>query len=382
MRTLSRHPGLMVLGMATAASGCSTPGHGQFGEARDEIIYGEDTRRDVYAEDSEVLRRLALDSSVAFIAAEHLVRDASGNFAVAAETLGDANNLCPGEAFATQPAAATCSGVLVDDQLVLTAGHCVDEDATCDDRLLVFGYAITSPDRALTFDESAIYRCRSIPLRGYGLDPNGDRHDYAFVELDRPVSTGLRPVTLGQADPPPGSGLAVIGCPSGLPVKIDAGAELLMRPCHDTFTLSSDTFQSSSGSGVFDETGRLVGIFARGGADYEYSSQRGCAVARRIANVVDPAQGEQAGTVTPAVDALCASGWPSTRLCAASSAHDRPVRDAGSCPTEPAELPSAGGGCTIGSPSHRDSLPTGVMVATMLAMRSLLRARSRRYRLP
>jgi V8-like Glu-specific endopeptidase len=365
----------MVLSIANAAFGCSIPIDARTGDARAEIIYGEDTRRDVYSEESDVLRRLALESSVAFMAAEHLVRDPAGNFAVVSETLGDANNLCPDEPFATQPAAAICSGVLVDDQLVLTAGHCVAADATCDHRLLVFDYAITDRDRAVTLDESAIYRCKSIALRGAGLDPSGGRYDYAFVELDRPVSAARRPVTLGPADPPPGSALVVIGYPSGLPVKIDAGAELLwMRQCRDYFTLDSDTFQSSSGSGVFDAIGRLVGIFVRGGGDYEYVAERDCAVSRRILNVADPAKAEHAGTVAPAVDALCASGWPSTRLCprASDPARAVPSPEAGSCPTEPGEPPVAGG-CTIGRLSQGSGPPTGAMIAMLL----ILRARSR-----
>ena len=289
----------------------------------------------------------------------------------------------PDEAFTTQPAAATCSGVLIDDQLVLTAGHCVGEDAICDDRLLVFHYAITDPERAPTLDEGAIYRCKSISLRRYGLDPSGGRYDYAFVELDRPVNSARQPVTLGPDDPPSGSMLTVIGYPSGLPVKIDAGAELLLRrPCRDYFTLSSDTFQSSSGSGVFDEFGRLVRIFARVGTDYEYVPARGCAVARRLASAADPAKAEQAGTVTPAVDALYTSGWPSKRLCAASSrrARDLPRREAGSCSTEPVDPPSADGGCAVGSPSHRHHPPTGGILAMMVAMLLVRRARSRRNR--
>ena len=35
------------------------------------------------------------------------------------------------------------------------------------------------------------------------------------------------------------------------------------------FTLSSDTFAASSGSGVFDTEGALVGVFARGRVDYD-----------------------------------------------------------------------------------------------------------------
>ena len=357
--------------MASAALGCATPGEDRSGQTSDEVIYGEDTRRDVYAESDAALRGLTLASSVAFVSAEHLVGDAGGNFVIASETLGDANQLCPGEAFTSQPAAATCSGILVDDQLVLTAGHCVNQDATCDDRLVVFDYAITDPARALAIGGDAVHRCKSIPLRGYGLDPGGRRRDYAFVELDRPVGPARRPVPLGPGDPAPGSALAVIGYPSGLPVKIDAGAQLLwMRPCRDYFTLSSDTFRSSSGSGVFDPAGRLVGIFVRGSADYAYVPERGCAVARRIETVADPAGAEQAGSVALAIDALCASGWPSARLCSSAGgrAQAAPEPAAGSCPTGPVEPPTEAGGCAISSPSDRSRSPAGAIGAAMVAI--------------
>lgn len=170
--------------------------------------------------DDARLARIALQGTVAFMSAEHLVRDSmGGTFAIVSETLGASNNLCPGESFETQPAAATCSGVLVGDQLMLTAGHCIPEDATCGDSLLVFDYAITSPGRAIALDPEAIYRCKAIVARSHRIDPDGRRWDHGFIELDRPVSLARRPVEVASEPLPVGSPVTVIGYPGGLPVK-------------------------------------------------------------------------------------------------------------------------------------------------------------------
>jgi hypothetical protein len=233
--------------------------------------------------------------------------------------------------------------VLIDDQLVLTAGHCTPDDGACDDQRIVFDHAITDPSQPVAIDADAVHRCRSVAVRAHDIDAGGHRRDYAVIELDRPVGSARRPAELSGAPPPAGSDVTVIGCPSGLPAKVDPGPQLLYaRPCGDHFTLDSDTFEATSGSGVFDDRGQLAGLFVRGGIDYEFVPDRGCAVVRRIADVTDPTQAEQAGYVTPAITALCASGWPSARLCAAAPA---PIEDAASCPPEDPAAGETSGGC-------------------------------------
>jgi hypothetical protein len=124
----------------------------------------------------------------------------------------------------------------------------------------------------------------------------------------------------------------VIGNPSGLPAKIDTGAQVLSAraPNQDFFLLNSDTFQGSSGSGVFDRKGQVVGVLVRGGDDYLDGPDGSC----KVPNVVDNleqdggtvakvaadggmlnSEGEEATYVGRAVEGICASGWPSARLC-------------------------------------------------------------------
>jgi hypothetical protein len=308
--------GAALLAGLTVMVGCAAP---PIEEGERALIYGDDQRRDVYAVDSDLWRDLALQSTAALIGQDLLQRQRDGTIAVAGPSLGEAANLCADQPFRQQPAAAACSAVLVDDQLLLTAGHCATAE-TCPDQVWVFGYALARPGGEISLRAGDLYRCRSVPLRTQGVDADGRRWDHAFVVLDRPVAPPRRPARLTAAPITTGSRVAVIGYPSGLPVKIDRGAEVLdARPrTGDYFTMDSDTFEGSSGSGVFDQEGRVAGVFVRGGFDYENRPDMQCLIARHVTGPPDPAGAEQASHIGPPVSALCAR-FPSPRLCPAAA---------------------------------------------------------------
>src|SRR6266850_2085585 len=91
-----------------------------------------------------------------------------------APSWGDAKGLCPGERFSVQPAAAFCSGVLVDWDLVLTAGHCARVYAL-GDFVVAFDYFYQAPG------ELALVDLREpVELVAEALDPAGTepRLDY------------------------------------------------------------------------------------------------------------------------------------------------------------------------------------------------------------
>jgi hypothetical protein len=172
------------------------------------VIVGSDDRREVY----ELADELApLARATAALAHAHILlfRGATGLTLVALPA-SRALELCPGERFADQPAAAFCSAVLIDDTLAVTAGHCLGSDlerarAVCAEMRVVFGFELTGPGAAVVLDADDVFSCRRVVL--LQRDPG----DFAVIELDRPATPGRQPVTAGALRPQAGDRLVVGG---------------------------------------------------------------------------------------------------------------------------------------------------------------------------
>lgn len=297
------------------------------------VVYGTDDRVDVWQETDPALQSLAQTSTAALIEPWNLRFPGGGAVEAAAAPLGAWDNYCVGTPFLEESTASTCGAVLIDGDLVLTASHCLTRVPSCRDYDYVFGYVESAPGTLGALSRAQVYGCRTVAV-SVESPPDSDTHvDYAVVQLDRPVDASLTPVTLGAADVlSAGQAVVTIGFPSGLPVKLDPSAVLDPRAATlDYFTLASDTFEGSSGSGVYDADRRLVGLFARGTADYV---DRGSCRAVRVVTTPDAASAESATYVAAAVAALCAAGWPSQRLCGVA-----PACGDGIC-SPPAEQPA------------------------------------------
>lgn len=285
------------------------------------IIYGDDSRVEVYDSPDERLRNLASSSFVALIPRSHFGRTGKGDIAIFTRPLADAFQVCPDARFASQPTAADCSGVLIDDDLVLTAGHCFTSDSACERFAFMFDYFFSAPGKFEPTGWGDLYGCRRIVKRQITADTNPPRIDYAIVQLDR-TAVGRTPATFRTTPLSDGEPLSVLGCVSGLPAKIDSGAHVISSraPNSDFFLLDSDTFQGSSGSGVFDANAQLLGVLVRGGEDYVERPDASCKVPKVVNTSGDGGMlragvGEEATYVARAIEGLCASGWPSARLC-------------------------------------------------------------------
>jgi hypothetical protein len=172
------------------------------------VIYGADDRRDVADVDDRRWREIALGSTLARIPAAHLRRRAAA-IEVQAPALADARRSCPEERFGLQPSAAECSSVLVDDDLLLTAAHCVD--LPCASQLWALGYAVVEAEHVTNLREQDLFQCRSVVAKAHQRTSNGLQYDYAFVQLDRPVSDSGQPVVVSTVAPAQEAHLTVIG---------------------------------------------------------------------------------------------------------------------------------------------------------------------------
>lgn len=311
--------GLVGLGLAACEGGEHDERFEPLGASQQSIIYGEDDRREVYEHPSATLRALAASSVVALVPRLRFHRLASGDTVIAAFSLQEAYAVCADERFTMQPTAADCTGVLIDDDLVLTAGHCFESNTDCGRYAYVFDYFYEEPGRLAPIGAGDSYGCRRIVARSVSTPGAATRTDYAIVQLERPAA-GRTPATVRSAPIEAGEPLATIGAVSGLPVKIDSGARVLSTraPSTDYFLLDSDTFAGSSGSGVFDASGQLVGVLVRGGEDYVMRPDAGCMVPKSVRlgdGGLSRALGEEATYIARTVEGLCARSWPSARLC-------------------------------------------------------------------
>jgi hypothetical protein len=108
--------------------------------------------------------------------------------------------------------------------------------------------------------------------------------------------------------------LTLIGYPSGTPAKIAEGAHVIDARANllDYFDATTDSFEGNSGSGVFDDSARLVGILVRGSQDYV--DRGNCQVVNRLPE--DGSQGaESCSYVARALAELCAGAAPNARIC-------------------------------------------------------------------
>ncbi|NOJ95314.1 trypsin-like serine protease [Corallococcus coralloides] len=287
------------------------------------VVYGNDDRYDVYAHPSAALRDLARQSTVMLTVPDFLDMRDPNNVKVDPLTLGEYEELCSDQRFYDDPIPALCSGTLIDDDLVLTAGHCVgpatpnDDFIECKDARFVFNFYKTAEGQLQTITSQDVFSCKSIVARHLSTGSEATNVDYAIIRLDRsaaprfkpaPVRPGNAPLTVGQ-------NVAVIGSGSGVPFKIDSGGSVRENYAEymDYFVASTDTFGGNSGSGVY-ETGTytVAGILVRGDDDYVERPGQNCVEVNVCAE--NGCNGEEITYVHHAIEGLCAA-TTNLRLC-------------------------------------------------------------------
>lgn len=317
MRTLL----VFAIGLPLVAA-CGAARTEDLDSSESNVVYGADGRQDVY-EAAPELAAIARSSMVAIFDDETLDESNASNITADADTLAKYKNLCKGQRFATQPAGSDCSGTLIGEDLILTAGHCFESEEgltpaqVCKKLRFAFDWYYDGPNRLHPMTSDSVYGCGDLLV--HSNDPDGapsPRLDYAIVKLDRaPVGrTPLRVNMDGAKEN--GAPLVVIGAPTGLPLKVEPTARVKDARAEesDYFYAIADTFAGNSGSGVLDaRTLEVVGLLVSGSDDYV---KRGaCWVVNTCKETgCKDSEGEEIGRVANPIAALC-EAHPEESLC-------------------------------------------------------------------
>lgn len=245
--------------------------------AETRIVYGEDNRVDLKNVHDKKIQKIA--NAIAGRVFKYSYTESEDKSSIAFDRILNLShprsmNVCKEERFADQPTVADCTGFLVGENLLVTAGHCmvrmgqtVENDTTsaCDSNSWMFDYKMDKKGAIdlKNVESKNIYNCKKVIYAKYEKE-----NDYALIELDRNVE-GREPLTLNTKGPSnEGTEIFVIGHPTGLPLKFADGAKVFEIK-DDFFTTNLDTFGGNSGSPVFNmDTLEVEGILVRGDTDY------------------------------------------------------------------------------------------------------------------
>lgn len=201
--------------------------------------------------------------------------DAPTFYEYSALSLQENINACSTERFIDQPTLMTCTGFLIGEDVLVTAGHCMVNNFDCSG----FNWVFDFKNGVNKIPADNMYKCKKILAQEQVSLPFLGTTDYALIQLDRPVTTGkpLKFRTEGRIKK--GTSVAVIGHPLGLPLKIADNAKV-RGVFGKTFKANLDTYGGNSGSPVVDaKTGIVEGILVHGADDLK--QQGSCTVSRR-----------------------------------------------------------------------------------------------------
>lgn len=238
------------------------------------VLYGVDNRMDVFEAPSAYVN---LAQATAGMIMNVELKRTLFRYKLAAfpKTYEERYNLCSGERFAAQLTATRCTGFLVAPDVLVTAGHCVQNETQCVNSSWIFDFNAESGDVVkTTFPVRNVYKCQSIIAREKNLET---QNDFAVIRLDRAVKgrTPLKVRLAGKIDE--STELLIIGHPASLPTKIVDGGTIRTNDNPVFFNANIDSFGGNSGSPVMDaRTGLVEGILVRGEKDFIYDAEKSC----------------------------------------------------------------------------------------------------------
>lgn len=189
---------------------------------------------------------------------------------------------CDDFKFKDQATLPSCTGFLVAEDILITAGHCMVNYAqkvkdsvtdSCKNNSWVFGFEdTTETEEGIKFNKDDVYECESVIEASYTMTA-----DFAVVKLSRKtVDKEIVKMSTNKLNYDVGSDIFVVGHPTGLPLKVAGGAKVAKNVGETMFVSNLDTFAGNSGSPIFNYQREVVGILVSGETDYFYDRVDEC----------------------------------------------------------------------------------------------------------
>lgn len=238
-------------------------------------IYGKDDRFFVDKNSSPKIRELS--KSIAFIVSRNSVEKNILFSRILADNLDNPKglNICQDEKFAAHHSVDSCTGFLVAENMLVTAGHCMKGQADCEGKLFAFNVQTSNENKfGYKVLNKNVYECSEVVSNVFDTD---GIQDYAVVRLKKKVfgKTPLKLRTKGLISST--EQVFMIGHPLGLPLVATKNAYVNETNQSHFFKATLDSFEGNSGSPVFNsKTFEVEGLLVRGEEDFVQDESRHC----------------------------------------------------------------------------------------------------------
>lgn len=290
------------------------------GSLKAHAVYGEDTRVELYDHPDPAVRELGRRSVFGMVRESWFTRwniCDPDNLQVDGTKHGEFYELCPEVKFWDQPRISLCSATLIDEDLVLTARHCVATDEECEATRFIGGLYYEDETEFHHLTRNDVFHCKKrVAIPG---------NDAVIIQLDRPVGPNYAPAAVASTEVVINDSIKSFGFPLGIPMKVADSCKILgIGPSvgggleiHN----NCESFDGNSGAGAFSEDNELFGVLSSGAGSIRPAPGRDCKVLTRYTEdgyleEFPDTEAQLASFVTAkeAIDALCAQDWPSS-LC-------------------------------------------------------------------
>ena len=230
-------------------------------------IYGKDDRAFVAESSSQIIKNLS--NSIAMVTSVENIQMSEFSSTLLGNILTDKDgaNICESELFGNHKGIKSCTGFLIAEDLLATAGHCVIDEEDCRNKVIAFNILATQEnDLGFEIKNEDIYNCKEIISRKKDVEK---LIDYTIIRLDRKVS-GRIPLKLSQKNKVKSSdSLFMIGHPLGLPLIKTTNSFIVENNHPHVFKSTIDSFFGNSGSPVFNsKTQEVEGMLISGQDDF------------------------------------------------------------------------------------------------------------------